>query len=411
MKYLHQVWLLLAQQQCPYRLLISIVAASCFCQFGQLQASADPSLDLDSETQNQTYKFASPNYQLRFPRDHGAHPDYGYEWWYVTGHLFADSGLKTHGLQVTVFRISPKGGHRSPAVKTPPNASYLAVHMAITDLQKNKHYHLAYPIREREGVTILSKSRLHIETPGLSIHSVAHDGDASNTNSNRDNPNTGSLRISINAKLDGQPLVATITAESSKALVLHGEQGFDRKTGCASCASHYVSWTRLNGELVAIGLINGRKKASLWFDHEFGTNTLAPDIAGWDWFALQLENGTELMAYQLRKRDGEIANRSGSKIDVAGRSVSLNESSIEMIPQRFWTHPELNVTIPVEWRLTVDGVRYQVRANVDDQYMTTTIGGFPDYWEGTCDVFDQTDQLVGHAYMELTGYSSEALRF
>ena len=172
-------------------------------------------------------------------------------------------------------------------------------------------------------------------------------------------------------------------------------------------ASHYVSLTRLltDGE-VTVGGIRNRVTGTSWMDHEFFTNQLSEDQAGWDWFSIQLENGADLMLYRLRRKDGSIEPLShGTYIDNKGFSRELSLSEFRMTPGRRRYN-----SYPIEWTIEVPTLDIALEATtpMEDQELVTTNKISPSYWEGAIRLKGKPSNGVG--YLEMTGYR-EAVSF
>jgi predicted secreted hydrolase len=133
-------------------------------------------------------------------------------------------------------------------------------------------------------------------------------------------------------------------------------------------------------------------------DHEWFTHQLEPGQIGWDWFSVQLDNHTELMLFQLRRKDGIDPTSSGTYIDAAGKAHHLSAADFRLTPLEKWTH------YPVHWRIEVSSLKLQLdcTAAVDDQELKTSKGGST-YWEGAVD-YSGTARGVG--YLEMTGYAT-----
>ena len=225
---------------------------------------------------------AVPGRVFTFPQDHGKHPDFQTEWWYFTGNL--DEGDSSQwGFQLTFFR-------RSLVAKPSPRRSSWTVrdlypaHFAITDIKTGSFFHTK--LLSREGPDLASAA-----PEDLNVHvkdwSATRQGEA----------------ILLKAQHEGYALDLRLVP--AKPVVLHGKSGFSRKGNAKDQASYYYSFTRLNaeGSLVFQGKTH-EVKGLAWMDHEFGSSMLLEDQAGWDWFSLQLDDGTELMVFHLRKKDG-----------------------------------------------------------------------------------------------------------
>ncbi len=187
--------------------------------------------------------------------------------------------------------------------------------------------------------------------------------------------------------------------------MLQGDQGLSQKSASPGNASYYYSLPRLasSGRLTLGGETVPVDRPVSWLDREWSTSALGPDQAGWDWFAIQLEDGRDLMYYQLRRKDGSADPHSGGSLSGAdGTLLRLRAADVELVPTEWWTSPE-GSRYPIGWELALapTGERWRVRAVVEDQLMAMTVR----YWEGAIEVVDSaTGALLGRGYLELAGY-------
>ena len=184
-------------------------------------------------------------------------------------------------------------------------------------------------------------------------------------------------------------------------MVLQGEQGLSRKGASPGNASYYYSFTRLptHGE-IRVGEARYSVQGSSWFDREWSSSALAADQAGWDWFALQLDDGRDLMFYRMRGRDGEAQRFSkGVLVEADGSSYPLTLEDVQAKPTRTWQSAD-GVTYPVAWRLQIPrhGLDLNVQAVFDAQEMRHRVR----YWEGAVRV---SGSQRGVGYLELSGYA------
>jgi predicted secreted hydrolase len=183
-----------------------------------------------------------------------------------------------------------------------------------------------------------------------------------------------------------------------KGFVIHGKDGVSRKAEGKGRASHYVSFPRLAvaGEIEAGGEKH-RVTGTAWMDHEWFSEPLSAEQAGWDWFSVQLENNTELMLFQLRRKDGTVdPNASGTFVDATGKSRFLSKADFTLTPGRKWG------PYPIEWRIKVPSLNIDLTAKaiLPEQALATKNAG-PKYWEGAVD-YSGSHRGVG--YLEMTGY-------
>ncbi len=222
---------------------------------------------------------------LQFPADHGPHDDFATEWWYLSGNLYTPGGRR-FGYQFTLFRIGLRPGAPAADSRWRSNQIYMG-HGAITDVAGGRHYSAQRLSRAALGLAGAVSQPLAIWLESWSL---------------RGGGAPFPLALSAEAEDFG---IALNLAAGEKPLILQGEQGLSRKSATPGNASYYYSFTRLptTGTL-RVGATNYRVSGESWLDHEWSSSALDDDQAGWDWFALQLDDGRELMFYRLRYRDG-----------------------------------------------------------------------------------------------------------
>lgn len=340
---------------------------------------------LDGSSQD-GFELASAPRAFAFPRDHGPHPTFRHEWWYFTGHLDGVDGER-FGFELTFFRFALTAQLPSveQASRWRSNQVYVA-HFAITDPARQT-FHSAER-REREALELAGA-----RTRPLRVWVGNWSLDTSST----------AWRLSA---ADG-PYSLALDLELAGPLVLNGEQGLSRKAPAPGAASYYYSVPRLaaRGELRRDGVplaVTGMA----WLDREWGSGALTQDQQGWDWFALQLEDGSALMFYRLRRRDGARDPFSaGTWTDAAGRSLHLSATELEITELDRWQSPR-GGSYPARWRLRLEqpDLELELEPVLADQELDTS----PRYWEGAVDVLGRYAGLpiTGRGYVELTGYAA-----
>lgn len=323
---------------------------------------------------------------FEFPADHGPHPAYRNEWWYFTGNLRTSRGRR-FGYELTIFRIAlaPKPPASSSSWAT--NQLYMA-HFAVSDPDGKR---FEYFQRLERGALGLAGARAEPFHVWVDSWGVAADRNA-------DFP-WRLHAVAEDAAVDFELRALT-------PVVAQGDHGFSRKSAGRGHASYYYSIPRLatRGTL-SVGGERYQVEGLSWLDREWSSGALAPDQAGWDWFALQLDNGVDLMFYRLRKKDGATdPSSAGSLVTAEGRKISLDEKSVELTPRGWWESPH-GGRYPVEWTLSVprQGCSLHVEPLMKDQELDT----FVRYWEGAVKVSGRCrgDEVSGHGYLELTGYA------
>ncbi|HET9030292.1 MAG TPA: lipocalin family protein, partial [Candidatus Aquilonibacter sp.] len=264
-------------------------------------------------------------------------------------------------------------------------------HFAITDERAGDFTYAETLARDALGQGFASDSRLFVRANGWTL-----------TGTSSERP---TMRLHAASGGDALDLIAS----SQKPPAIHGIGGISRKGSCASCASHYYSFTRLATHGT---LMHGGKRYAVdgisWMDHEYGSDELQPNESGWDWFSIQLDDGREVMLYRLRQKDGSTTPQSsGTLVARNGATTYLPLSAFSISPTSYWTSPHTGARYPASWRIRVRGVSRELELvpTVADQELvdpaTTT------YWEGAVRIRDAvTHAPLGVGYVELTGYAS-----
>lgn len=363
---------------------------------GVLQA-AQPTAPSGTPT---AFRVAEPHYRYQFPRDHGSHPGFKIEWWYLTGQLKHAHGDRRFGFQATFFR---RGLHpqSQDEASSPPflggQQIYLA-HMALLDVESG-----AFHYEER------------IHRNGWDAHADVHTLDVRNGNwslKGRDDfarneamTLQGSVRAEAAFEFQLQPL---------KPKVIFGKEGVSRKGADPSAASHYITFTRLGatgtiqleGETIPI-------TGTAWMDHEISSSQLDEHQVGWDWASVQLNTGEEIMVYVMRRDDGGVDPFSTlAWVTRDSQLTHLQSDAFRWSPTGFWDSPHSGARYPIESELRFQPPHSQApltlrfKPLVRDQEIQGELGGIR-YWEGACDVLDEENRSIGTAYVELTGYDGK----
>jgi predicted secreted hydrolase len=331
---------------------------------------------------------------LTFPRDHGPHEAFQTEWWYYTGNLTAATG-EQFGYQLTFFRRSiapPPAGAGEPASAWRTDQVYMA-HFAITDVAGRNHHSFE---RFSRGAVGLAGAQAEPFRVWLEDWEAA-------------GPDIGQARLRAAATGEAGELSLDLTLRDLKGPILQGDRGYSRKGPEPGNASYYYSLPRIEttGTLALRGqtwIVTGLS----WMDHEFSTSALGPELAGWDWFSLQLSDGSEVMLYALRRTDGRRDPFSSGTLiapDGATRTLAPDEFEIVATERSAWRSPRTGGRYPAGWTLTVPAadLRLTVRPYLADQEMRTSLP----YWEGAVGVEGTRSgqALTGKGYVELTGYA------
>ena len=325
--------------------------------------------------------------EFEFPEDHGPHPGFRNEWWYVTGNLDGDGGRR-FGFELTIFRFALTPSLPATESEWRSNQVYIA-HFAVTDADRERFFAAERFSRGALGLAGAQALPFRVWIEDWEIAAVE-----------TGTPERWRLRAS------DPGFSVDLELASAKAPVLNGDAGLSQKSAEPGNASYYYSMTRwlTNGSL-QLGDDTFRVSGLSWLDREWSTSALAADQLGWDWFALQLSDGSDLMFYNLRKLDGSQDEQSaGTWIDTDGRSLHLGRDDVEITVTDTWESPQGGV-YPSAWTLRApgQGLDLRIRPVMADQELFTTVR----YWEGAVDVEGERDgrPVTGRGYVELTGYA------
>lgn len=335
-----------------------------------------------------TFRQALPGYEYQFPRDFYSHDDFRIEWWYYTGHLEDESG-RSFGYQLTFFRVALEdGGKVDNASQWKIDQIYFA-HMTLSDIESEKFYFFERINRAGLGQAGAASDQLHVWNENWSLtrngavhHLQAQEGEV------------------------GYDLKLT----PAKPLVIHGKDGVSQKGDAEGNASHYFSYTRMQTEgQVTLQGKTYKVKGTSWMDREFSSSSLNRQQIGWDWFSVQLDNGAELMLYQIRRQGGGIEKKSsGTWVPEEGNVKHLVLSEFTIHSERQWTSEHSGTEYPAGWTLEVPqhGIRLNVTPEMAEQelYHLRSISG--SYWEGSVQVSGTVNgrPVTGKGYVELVGY-------
>ena len=329
--------------------------------------------------------------EMVFPRDHGAHPKFKLEWWYFVGNLTSADGRR-FGFQLTFFRqaITPESRERRSAWAT--NQFYMA-HFALSDVDGERFFSFE---RTSRGAVGLAGAETEPFRVWIEDWTAFSDGD-------------GFLPLRLQAQsgeAGGGPAAIDLTVTSAKPPVLQGDAGLSQKSPEPGNASYYYSYTRMPAAgTVRVGGDVWQVEGSGWLDREWSTSGLDEDQVGWDWFALQLDDGHDLMFYQLRRRDGGVEPLShGSLVTADGAKRQLHLTDVELEVTATWESPRGGV-YPARWRLRVgDELDLVVEPLLADQELDVAFR----YWEGAVGVSGTgpSGPVAGRGYVELVGYGS-----
>jgi predicted secreted hydrolase len=328
--------------------------------------------------------------QFRFPDDHAAHPGFQTEWWYYTGNLVGEDG-EAFGFQLTFFRVQLKPGNIASGSPWRSNQLYFA-HFTVSDLEHGK-----FLVSEKAGRGSVGIGGVSFNADRVRV--FLHGWEAVIDGS------------SHRLRAEGDECGVDLELVSEKSPVLHGEKGVSRKGAGGEQASYYYSLTRMScrGGL-RVGNDRLEVTGSCWMDHEFSSNVLSKDQAGWDWMGLQLSGNEELMIYVLRRQDGSVdPGSSGTLIKKDGTSIHLPKQAFLVKPTDFWESRRSGARYPSGWQVEVPphGMTLSVTPRLKDQELITDQSTQVTYWEGSVQVAGTAEgqRVTGSGYVELTGYA------
>jgi predicted secreted hydrolase len=344
-----------------------------------LTAAAPPPPD---QPQLPAYSLVRAGVPLRFPADHGAHPAFRTEWWYVTGWL-RTADAKDLGFQVTFFRSRPSVDQRNPSAFSPTQV--LFAHAALSDPAQRRLLHDQRIARAGFGLASASTTDTDIVLEDWTLKRGAD----------------GRYRTHV----AGQGFALDLTLTPTQALLLQGDAGYSRKGPRPEEASYYYSLPHLT---VTGTVLRGGKRVAVsgeaWLDREWSSTLLDPAAVGWDWAGINLDDGSALTAFQVRDAKGRPIWAGGSFRRKDGAVEPLGRDAVRFTTERRWRSPRTGADYPVERILSLDLAggprRWRLTPLFDDQELDSRFAGGPVYWEGA------VSTEGGRGYLELTGYLS-----
>jgi predicted secreted hydrolase len=324
---------------------------------------------------------------LEFPADHGPHPDYQTEWWYYTGNLETESG-RHFGYQLTFFRraLVPPAQRQDRPSNWAADQVYMG-HFALTDVAGRRYQAFERFSRGAVGLAGAQAAPYRVWLEDWSAEEVEPDV------------------VRLRAAQDDLAIDLLLT--DRKGPTLQGDGGYSQKGPEPGNASYYYSQTRLaSSGTMQVADTTYQVSGSSWMDHEFSTSALAPDQVGWDWFALHLDDGSELMVFQIRKADGSVDPFSGGTLvtpDGSARHLSRDDFQIRVTDM--WRSPRSGATYPARWTVTVPavGLTLELEPYLADQELNVSYA----YWEGAVRINGERagSAVSGNGYIEMTGYA------
>jgi predicted secreted hydrolase len=334
---------------------------------------------------------------LAFPRDFGAHPQTGIEWWYATGWL-SEGAAPAYGFQLTFFRS--RTGLAADSASRFAARHLLLAHLALTDLAQGRLRHAERVARWNEdpraapAAASVDDTRVHIGRWRLARETT--DG-------------AGSV---YRAALDDRAaaFALQLSLATTQPLLLQGDAGFSRKGPQPRNASHYYSQPQLavDGTLA----LDGRSRSvrgRAWLDHEWSDSLLPGGAVGWDWIGMNLDDGSALTAFRLRNAAGDAVWAGGSFRARGGSVQDFGAAAVQFEPLAWWSSAATRARYPVRWRVATPVGPFEVRALLDAQELDARTSTGSVYWEGLAELRDGNGTRRGWGYLEMTGYAG-ALR-
>lgn len=328
-----------------------------------------------------------PGVALAFPRDFGAHPAYRTEWWYVTGQLQAPGVPRGFGFQITFFRSKVDVAAGNPS-RFAANQLVFA-HGAVTDLQAGRLLHDQRIARAGFGIAEAADGDTDVRLHGWQLRRSGPPGQSR-----------------YEGRIESRDFALQLDLRETQALLLQGSAGYSRKGPLPQQASYYYSQPHLavQGRLRAGGRwheVTGRA----WLDHEWSQELLDKSANGWDWIGMNLDDGSALSAFRLRRADGSSLWAGGSWRPPGGEARSFAADEVRLLPGRRWTSPATRASYPVAWTLETPAGRFGVQALLDAQELDSRASTGAIYWEGLSDLVDASGRRLGSGYLEMTGYA------
>jgi predicted secreted hydrolase len=320
---------------------------------------------------------------LDFPRDHGAHPDFRMEWWYLTGWL--DATPAPIGFQVTFFRTRTAIDAANPSRFAAQQV--VIAHAALAHPARGHLLHDQHVARAGFGIAHTSETDTDVLLDRWALARRATDG-------------------AYLGQVPAREFSLRFTAQPTQSLLLQGAGGYSRKGPRPAQASYYYSQPQLavNAELSLDGRTR-ELRGRAWLDHEWSTTLLDPDATGWDWIGMNLDDGSALTAFQIR-RAGDGAPLYAYASLRAGTTAAAQvfaPDAVRFEPLSRWESPRTRAGYPVAQRIRIGSRVFETRPLLDDQELDSRATTGAVYWEGASTLLEQ-GRAVGRGYLEMTGY-------
>ncbi len=321
-----------------------------------------------------------PGHALEFPSDYGSHPQFGVEWWYVTGWLTTGEQQRL-GFQITFFRTRQPVAEQNPSAFAP--SQLLIAHCAISD---PAHGRLWQDQRIRRAGMGLAEARI---------------GDTSVWIDDWRLQRRDSL---YQVQVAAEDFTLNLRLEVTQPVLLNGVAGYSQKGPSPQSASYYYSQPHLK---VSGSIERATRRDSVsgeaWLDHEWSSQSLDSAADGWDWIGLNLDDGGALMAFRIRGHQGQSYWAGGTLRDAGGNVHSFGPDDVAFTPVRRWRSPRTGISYPVSWRVRLGARQFSIEPLLDDQENDARLSSGAIYWEGAVSALEAAHR-AGSGYLELTGY-------
>lgn len=362
-------------------LLVSGIIIAQYDRFGRKadEITANVSDLISEDYDDEAFLRAYEVIPIELPQDLGSHPAYQAEWWYYTGNL-GDADGNRYGFQLTFFRRGITPGLPERASEWASNQIYFA-HFTITDVTGEAFSFYERFSRGGPGLAGVQSAPYHVWLDDWYAKEVA----------------PGKVQL----KAATEDIALDLILEQTKPVALQGDQGLSRKSDEPGNASYYYSLTN-NKTRGTITTPRGKftVTGNAWKDHEWSTSGLGSEAIGWDWYSLQLDDGREIMYFNIRKQDGSVeAVSGGTLIEVDGSTRYLPKEAVEIKVLDEWQSPHSGAVYPAEWTLAIpsEGIELHIKPLLPQQELRVSFT----YWEGAVQ-FEGTQP--GYGYIEMTGY-------
>jgi predicted secreted hydrolase len=326
----------------------------------------------------------TPGRQLVFPRDFGAHPDFRTEWWYVTGWLRRPDGSPL-GFQVTFFRTRTAHDTGNPSKFAPKQL--VIGHAALSDPALGHLVHDERSAREGFGLAWARTGTTDLKLDDWRMVRAAD----------------GSYRVSVRSS----KLTLELRLQPTQPVLVQGDGGYSRKGPRPELASYYYSEPQLkvSGTAGRAGTPQVQVTGNAWLDHEWSSEVLTPEASGWDWIGANLDDGSALMAFQIRSKQGDKLWAHATVRDPSGKVTRYAPDQVSFSPQARWTSPRTKAVYPVATIITTGSTRWNIQPLQHDQELDSRRSTGAVYWEGAVTV-ERDGAPAGRGYLEMTGYVS-----